>query len=117
MTPLARCQDYSAGEGPKHLVLCGRRANRSGLAISRSDPDFLPSHRLVNSKKDEEDVMRTPNVLMMGYNGANNTGAEALLLADIEDVRAVFGPDAHITVPTINPANLRRYLVEGPTLH
>lgn len=58
-----------------------------------------------------------PNrVLMMGYNGANNTGAEALLLADIEDVRATVGPNVQITVPTINPANLRRYLKEGPNL-
>ncbi len=55
-------------------------------------------------------------VLMVGYNGANNTGAEALLQADIEDVRAVLGPEAHITVPTLNEANLRRYLAEGPTL-
>lgn len=58
-----------------------------------------------------------PTVMMMGYNGANNTGAEALLLADIADVRAVLGPEAHITVPTLNPANLRRYLQEGPHLH
>jgi polysaccharide pyruvyl transferase WcaK-like protein len=55
-------------------------------------------------------------VLMVGYNGANNTGAEALLASDIEDVRAVLGPDAHITVPTLNEANLRRYVEEGPTL-
>ncbi len=56
-------------------------------------------------------------VLLVGYNGANNTGAEALLASDIEDVRAVLGPGAHITVPTLNPANLRRYVKEGPTLH
>jgi polysaccharide pyruvyl transferase WcaK-like protein len=55
-------------------------------------------------------------VLMVGYNGANNTGAEALLLSDIEDVRAVLGPGALITVPTLNEANLRRYLKESPTL-
>ena len=55
-------------------------------------------------------------VLMVGYNGANNTGAEALLLSDIEDVRAVLGSEAHFTVPTLNPANLRRYVKEGPTL-
>ena len=55
-------------------------------------------------------------VLMVGYNGANNTGAEALLQSDIEDVRAVLGPEAHITVPTLNAANLRRYLAESPTL-
>jgi len=57
-----------------------------------------------------------PRVLLVGYNGANNTGSEALLLADIEDVRAVLGPDAHITVPTLNERNLRRYLKEGPRL-
>ena len=55
-------------------------------------------------------------VLMVGYNGANNTGAEALLLSDLEDVREVLGNEAHITVPTLNEANLRRYLAEGPAL-
>ena len=55
-------------------------------------------------------------VLMLGYNGANNTGAEALLLADIEDVRAVLGPQAVITIPSLNPANLRRYVKETPNL-
>jgi polysaccharide pyruvyl transferase WcaK-like protein len=57
-----------------------------------------------------------PRVLLVGYSGANNTGAEALLLADIEDMRAVFGPNVRITIPTINPANLRRYVKEGPDL-
>ena len=51
---------------------------------------------------------------MLGYNGANNTGAEALLLADIEDMRAVLGPEATINIPSLNPANLRRYVPEGP---
>ena len=55
-------------------------------------------------------------VLMLGYSGANNTGAEALLLADIEDVRAVLGPQAVITIPSINPSNLRRYVKEAPNL-
>ena len=66
------------------------------------------------------DTQRTdrsgPKVLLVGYSGANNTGAEALLLADIEDMRAVFGPQVRITIPTINPANLRRYVQEGPDL-
>jgi polysaccharide pyruvyl transferase WcaK-like protein len=57
-----------------------------------------------------------PKVLLVGYNGANNTGAEALLQADIEDMRAVFGPEVRITIPTINPVNLRRYVQEGPDL-
>jgi polysaccharide pyruvyl transferase WcaK-like protein len=57
-----------------------------------------------------------PKVLLVGYNGANNAGAEALLLSDIADVRAVLGEDALITVPTLNEANLRRYVKEGPNL-
>jgi polysaccharide pyruvyl transferase WcaK-like protein len=61
-------------------------------------------------------VSEGPRVLMVGYNGANNTGAEALLQADIEDVRTVLGPSARITVPTLNEANLRRYVKESPTL-
>ena len=60
--------------------------------------------------------MSQTKVLLVGYNGANNTGAEALLLSDIEDVRAVLGPDALITVPTLNESNLRRYVKEGPNL-
>src|SRR5512143_1705487 len=55
-------------------------------------------------------------VLMLGYNGANNTGAEALLLSDIEDVRAVLGPEAVITIPSLNPDNTRRYVKESTTL-
>lgn len=54
-------------------------------------------------------------ILLIGYNGANNTCAEALLMADIEDIRTVF-PEAIITVPTINEANLRRYITEEPNL-
>jgi len=55
-------------------------------------------------------------VLMAGYNGANNTGAEALLLSDIQDVRSVLGTSTLITVPSLAPENLRRYVKEGPTL-
>lgn len=57
-----------------------------------------------------------PRVLLLGYNGANNTGAEALLQADIADVRAVLGPEAIITIPTLNETNLRRYVKDGPNL-
>ena len=57
-----------------------------------------------------------PRVLLVGYNGANNTGSEARLLSIIDDVRAVLGPEALITVPTLNEKNLRRYLKEGPNL-
>jgi polysaccharide pyruvyl transferase WcaK-like protein len=61
-------------------------------------------------------VENAPRVLLVGYNGACNTGAEALLLSDIADLRSVLGPEARITVPTLNESNLRRYLSESPTL-
>jgi polysaccharide pyruvyl transferase WcaK-like protein len=57
-----------------------------------------------------------PRVLMLGYNGANNTGAEALLLSDIEDVRAALGAEVKITIPTLNEKNLRRYVQENDCL-
>ncbi len=57
-----------------------------------------------------------PRVLVVGYNGANNTGAEALLLADLADLRAVLGPDVRMTVPSLSIANLRRYLSESATV-
>ena len=41
--------------------------------------------------------MPAPTVLLVGYNGANNTGAEALLQTDIADRRAVLGPDARLS--------------------
>jgi hypothetical protein len=58
-----------------------------------------------------------PKVLLVGYNGANNTGSEARLLSIIEDVRSVLGPHTEITVPTLNEENLRRYLKEDEHLH
>lgn len=57
-----------------------------------------------------------PRILLVGYNGANNTGAEAKLLVAINEIRSVLGPEACITVPSLNEANLRRYLKEGPNL-
>lgn len=57
-----------------------------------------------------------PSVLLVGYNGANNTGSEARLLTIIEELRTVLGHDVWITVPTLNAHNLRRYIAETPTL-
>lgn len=56
-------------------------------------------------------------VLLVGYNGANNTGSEARLLSIIEDLRSLMGSQVEITVPTLNEENLRRYLVEDEYLH
>ena len=55
-------------------------------------------------------------VLLLGYNGANNTGSEARLLAIINEVRTILGQDVNITVPTLNEANLRRYVEEDHRL-
>ncbi len=60
--------------------------------------------------------MKNPKVLLLGYNGANNTGSEARLLSIIDDVRSILGPNALITVPTLNEVNLRRYLKEDEFL-
>ena len=58
---------------------------------------------------------KATSVLLVGYNGANNTGAEARLVAVIEDVRTVLGPEATITIPALNVKNLKRYVQETPT--
>ncbi|WP_231551453.1 polysaccharide pyruvyl transferase family protein [Methanobacterium sp. SMA-27] len=55
-------------------------------------------------------------VMLMGYNGANNTGSETRLISIIEDVRKVLGPDVQITIPTLNEENLRRYIKEDSNL-
>jgi polysaccharide pyruvyl transferase WcaK-like protein len=61
-------------------------------------------------------IILKPKILLVGYNGANNTGAEAKLLVCIDEIRSVLGPDVQITVPSLNVANLCRYLTESPTL-
>ena len=81
-----------------------------------------PGHRpageeaFVSAKGEGECPMDGPRILVVGYSGANNTGAEALLRADIEDFRAILGKDLRITIPALNPANLRRYIREGPDI-
>jgi polysaccharide pyruvyl transferase WcaK-like protein len=60
--------------------------------------------------------MDAHKVLLFGYNGANNTGAEAKLLATIADMRSLLGPDAIFTVPSLDVAKLRRYLKEDDNL-
>jgi polysaccharide pyruvyl transferase WcaK-like protein len=55
-------------------------------------------------------------VLLVGLNGVNNTGAEARVLAAIDDVRAALGPETFITVPSLDVANTRRYVHENADL-
>ncbi len=60
---------------------------------------------------------RSPRILLVGYNGANNVGSEARLLAVIQDLRAVLGSSASTSVLTLNKAKQSRYLKEDASLH
>jgi polysaccharide pyruvyl transferase WcaK-like protein len=60
--------------------------------------------------------MNAPKVLLFGYNGANNTGAEAKLLATIADMRSLLGSEAILTIPSLDVDKLRRYLKEEANL-
>ena len=62
------------------------------------------------------DKLNHPKVLLVGYNGANNTGAEAKLLVIIEELRRVLGQEAIFTVPSLNVEYLNRYLQESTNL-
>ena len=65
------------------------------------------------SKSNNSDSKRSiKKVLLMGYNGANNTGSETRLISIINDVKKVMGSEVIITIPTLNEENLRRYIKE-----
>lgn len=66
--------------------------------------------------KDDSNPKRFKKVLLMGYNGANNTGSETRLISIIKDVRNVLGNDVELTIPTLNEKNLRRYIKEDEHL-
>lgn len=57
-----------------------------------------------------------PSILLVGYGGANNTGAEVRTLTIVDDLRAVFGEDVPITIGTLNRKNTLRILEESQTL-
>ncbi len=83
------------------------------MSKTTAKKDYKP-HKLEKSSQSSGDISR---VLLVGYNGANNTGSEARLMAIIEDIRSILGADVKITVPTLNEKNLRRYLAEDKHLH
>ena len=65
------------------------------------------------SKSDNSDPKKSiKKVLLMGYNGANNTEFETRLISIINDVKKVMGSQVIITIPTLNEENLRRYIKE-----
>lgn len=51
--------------------------------------------------------------LIVGYNGAGNTGSDIRLLTAIDDVREAFGPHTQITVTTINGPRTAAILPAG----
>ncbi|WP_394295790.1 polysaccharide pyruvyl transferase family protein [Methanobacterium paludis] len=83
----------------------------------RDDKLNIDHKNLKSSHNREQNFKQSvPKVLLVGYNGANNTGSEARLISIIKDVRAVLGPDVCITIPTLNEKNLRRYIKEEANL-
>jgi hypothetical protein len=52
---------------------------------------------------------------LVGYGGANHTGAEIRILTIIDDVRAVFGDRVHTTVGTVDKEKTLRILSESET--
>ncbi len=51
--------------------------------------------------------------LLVGYNGAGNTGSDIRLLAAIDDVREAFGPQTQITVMSIDGVRTAAMLPDG----
>ena len=74
---------------------------KKGIENDRVDSKFKTHTKGENSDK------MIHKVMLMGYNGANNTGSETRLISIIGDVRKVLGPDVQITIPTLNEKNLR----------
>lgn len=60
--------------------------------------------------------MSLPKILLLGYGGANNTGAEIRMLTIIDDLRAVFGHEVPLTLATMNPDKTRRVVREDAQL-
>lgn len=52
-------------------------------------------------------------ILLVGYNGARNTGADARVVALVEQLTEEFGDKIEITVMTLNPENTKGYFPES----
>lgn len=91
-----------------------RKTSMSSETASGENPDA--EFYTIRDEHVSAPPTRPVKVLLVGYNGANNTGSEARLLAIIKEVRSVLGEDARITIPSLNETNLRRYIQESATL-
>lgn len=92
--------------GPDHCIRLDTINNES---ITNNGLKSSQNHK-------KQNFQSVKKVLLVGYNGANNTGSEARLISIINDVRAVLGADVYITIPTLNEKNLRRYITEEANL-
>ncbi len=79
------------------------------IADNNQDPGDIN-----HSAEGDAKIMR--KILLMGYNGANNTGSETRLISIIDEIRNVLGSEILITIPTLNEKNLRRYIKEDSNL-
>lgn len=87
--------------------------------IKHEKGDMVIDTNSRNSKSNKNRVYSKKSikkVLLMGYNGANNTGSETRLISIIQDVKNVMGSEVIITIPTLNEKNLRRYIKEDSHL-
>jgi polysaccharide pyruvyl transferase WcaK-like protein len=92
------------------------KANKSNSSKIRNNIEDIGT-KSSNSKNNEENSKKSiKKVLLMGYNGANNTGSETRLISIIEDVKKLLGSEVIITIPTLNEKNLRRYIKEDSWL-
>ena len=84
--------------------------------MTNSKSNFYTTKKNHTEDNGENSNKIIQKVLLMGYNGANNTGSETRLISIIEDVKRVLGPEVSITIPTLNEKNLRRYVKEDSKL-
>lgn len=84
--------------------------------MTNSNSNFSTTNKNHTEDNEENSNKIIQKVLLMGYNGANNTGSETRLISIIEDVKRVLGPEVSITIPTLNEKNLRRYVKEDSKL-
>lgn len=77
---------------------------------------MLPIKKAESYNPGHNNNNNSPRVLLVGYNGANNTGSESRLLSIIQDIRWALGPEVRLTIPTLNEEKLKRYVQKEKNL-
>ena len=66
------------------------------------------------SRYEEREPGEKLKILLAGYNGARNTGADVRVIAIVEQVRQIFGDEkVELTVLTMNPENMKGYFANN----